>query len=189
MDMRRRTVLTIVGGGGLSLAGCVGAPGGDEPGGTASLPGECPKTQGLDVEWPDELDPSAVESFVETYEDRYYREVVLGHDPESGLASYQLDTWIEDRATATTDGYELSVSGGGVYRPTLYLTARPADAPEGAEVVPAGEFEDEALNATLAEATETDEATLHVDEHVVRRTTTDGTDPRDGKLLECRTSN
>jgi hypothetical protein len=266
--MKRRTLLAAIGGGTLSLAGCTTVPdpgdvGGETPvetdtgspessEGTAEpsdLPATCPTSQGLDVEWPEELDASAVESFVEAYERAYYREVVVDYEPESQLDAYEL-SGDASRPTAVVDGWELSYTGGGgVYRPTLWLSASTATPPDGADVVPASEIDDDLLTGLLEEAADTGDAQRHieppgekvdryvdllaslsddfdglssrgdsdalyvnvdgttveltaeadtfhgdywwkawyyVDEQVVRRTTHEDTDPREGKLLECR---
>ncbi|WP_435344900.1 hypothetical protein [Haloarchaeobius sp. HRN-SO-5] len=162
--MNRRTLLTTVAGGTLSLAGCTTQidPGGSDE--TTRPPENCPTTQGLDVEWPTELDASTVESFVESYEHAYYRDVVVEYEPESRLDSYELS----GDATSPTDvrdGWELSYSGsGGVYRPTLSLSARTATLPDGADVVPVSEVDDEVLTEVLDEAAETGTADHHVDQ-------------------------
>lgn len=246
--MKRRVLLTIIGGGTLSLAGCTtGTDTAD-----SDLPEDCPTTHGLDVEWPEDLDASTVEAFVEEYERVYYREVVVEYEPESPLDSYELSGSVTDPPREVGEGWELAYSGsGGVYRPTLQVKATAADPPDGADPVPASEVDDEALTETLERAAETGEAEFHVDtpgeevdryvdllaslsedferlsgpgdgdtlyvdvdgttvelsaeathlhgdywwtaryyvdEQVVRRTTDENTDPRDGKLLECRTN-
>lgn len=256
--MRRRTVLTVIVGGTLSTAGCTGVPDAAAGGSAAtettettetSVPENCPTTQGLDVEWPQELDAATVESFVGAYEDAYYREVVVDYEPESSLDSYGLSGGT-DEAIRVGDGWQVSYTGGGgVYTPTLGLRATTADPPDGADVVPSSEIEDDLLTGLLEDAVETGEARRHidtpgeevdryvdllsslsedfepltgpgdsdslyvdvdgtvveltaradsfhgdygwtvwyyVDERVVRRTTDGDTDPRDGKLLECR---
>lgn len=168
--MKRRAFLSVMGAVTLPLAGCtsesdgpVGTDDGtDEP---TAVPEECPITQELGVEWPDEFDASAVESFVEEYEYRYYRDAVVEFEPRSRLDSYQLNVWVSGGPTASGGGYELQVTGGGgVYHPRLLMEARESDPPDGAEVVPASEIDDAALNATLAEATEPEEAKLRIDE-------------------------
>lgn len=279
--MHRRALLTVLGSGALSLAGCStrtdtddGSDGTDSgpdtpdtPGRTttdtptgggetgtprsADLPDDCPTSQGLGVEWPRTLDGSTVASFVEAYERAYYREVVVGYDPESQLDSYELGGSVTDPPRRLGDGWEVAYSGsGGVYRPTLLFGATTSTPPEGADLVPVSDIEDDPLSGMLREAAETGEAELHiddpgeevdryvdllasvsedfrglsgpgdsdtlyvdvdgtavelsvqatnfhgdywwnawyyVDEHVVRRTDDEDTDPRNGKLLECRT--
>lgn len=272
--MKRRTLLTAIGGGTLSLAGCTTGTGSGETGdGTptvtetdtdtdtatvtpgdataesSAVPANCPTSQGLDVEWPADLDASTVESFVESYEHVYYREVVVDYEPESQLDAYEL-SGTATQPEAVGDGWVLSYSGsGGVYRPTLWLGASTTSPPEGADVVPVSEVDDDLLVGLLEEAAETGEAQRHieppgervdqyvdlleslsedfeglsgrgdsdslyvdvdgtvveltaeadtfhgdywweawyyVDEQVVRRTTDEDTDPRDGEVLECR---
>lgn len=244
--MQRRALLTIIGGGTLSLAGCTTGTGT----GDSDLPEDCPTTQGLAVEWPEDLDASTVEAFVEEYERAYYREVVVEYEPESRLDSYELSGTVADPPREVGDGWELAYSGsGGVYRPTLLVGATATDPPDGTDLVPVSEVDDEALTETLDEAARTGEAEFHVDtpgeevdryvdllaslsddferlsepgdsdtlyvdvdgtavelsatatnfhgdywwnaryyvdEQVVRRTTEENTDPRDGELLECR---
>lgn len=172
--MQRRTLLAAVGGA-LSLAGCtsggepIGTGGGtDEPDdGTDEpddLPDDCPKSQDLGVEWPDDLDASTVESFVEAYEHLYYRDVVVEYEPESSLDSYDLSGSVSDPPQETGDGWTLEYSGsGGVYRPTLLLGATTATPPDAADVVSVEEIDDEPLTETLEEAAETGEAEFHVD--------------------------
>lgn len=247
--MHRRTLLAGAAGT-IPLAGCLGGFADEGRGGTPDLPEDCPKTQGLDVAWPDDLDAAAVESFAQEYEYRYYRDVVVEYEPESRLDSYELHTGVSEGPTASGDGFELQVSGGGgVYMPTLLMTAETADPPDGAEVVPASEIDDVGLSSLLRDAAASGEAELHVDdpgeeveqylellasvseefervagpghsasayvavedatveltvqatrfhgdygwwawyyvdEYVVRRTTEEDVDPRNGTLLECR---
>ncbi|PSP18834.1 hypothetical protein BRC62_02510 [Halobacteriales archaeon QH_10_67_13] len=274
--MRRRTLLTALGAATVPLAGCttgtdpVGADGGtpadtdtpDADGGaptsTASdgtaertdAPEDCPASQELGVERPEDLDASTVEAFVEEHERVYHRDVVIEYEPESSLDSYELSGSVTGSPRPVGDGWELEYAGsGGIYRPTLLLGATTADPPDGADTVPVSEVDDDRLAGTLREAAETGEAELHVDtpgeevdryvellaslsddfgrlsgrgdsdtpyvdvdgttvgltatatsfhgdyewsawyyvdERVVRRTTDEETDPRDGKLLECR---
>jgi len=163
--MHRRTFLTIVGGGALSLAGCTSGP---DPGeGTPThtdLPAECPTSQDLGVEWPADLDAETVESFVEEYEHVYHRDAVVEYEPESQLDSYELSGTVSEGPRAAGDGWELAYSGsGGVYRPTLMIGAATAEPPEDADVVPVEEVDDEPLTETLEEAAETGEAEYHVE--------------------------
>lgn len=128
------------------------------------LPEDCPTTQGLDVEWPEELDDAAVESFVEAYEHAYYRDVVVEYEPESQADSYDLSGGVNSGPSEVGDGWRVSYSGsGGVYRPTLSLQAATADPLDGADVVPVGEIDDAALTETLEAAAETGEADHHVE--------------------------
>lgn len=166
--MQRRALLSAVGAGTLSLAGCVtridsGAATGrsDEP---TELPEECPTSQGLDVEWPEDLDASTVESFVEEYEHVYYRDVVVAYEPESQLDSYDLAGSVTEPPREVADGWTLEYrGGGGVYTPTLLLEATASEPPAGTDAVPADEIDDEALIETLEEAADSGEAQLHVD--------------------------
>jgi len=185
--MQRRTLLTLLGAGTLSLAGCTSR---SEPAGTddgtqtetptpddetpertdtttasdgttepTALPDDCPTTQDLNVEWPTELDGESVETFVEAYEEAYYREVVVEYEPETRLDEYGLAGSVGEGPQRAGDGWVLTYSGsGGVYRPGLFLSAETADAPEGAEVVSADEIEDETLTEVLTTAAEAGEA-------------------------------
>jgi hypothetical protein len=234
-------------------------PGTDRPGtdgGTTDddppvLPESCPTSQDLDVDvaWPTDPDADAVSAFVEAYEAAYYREVVVDYDPETPLADYELYGGVEGVREAD-DGWIVAYSGqGAVYQGSLYFEAEPAEAPEGADVVPAGEVEDDRLTALVEGAVENgtaddhvyetgplkryldalpalsddvdeltergQEETLYVDadgtvvavtvtagnfhgdywwtaryyvtDRVVRRAEGEDADPREGKLLECRT--
>lgn len=176
--MQRRRLLAALGAGTAGLAGCVSGPAADdgtpddrsgtadepEPTTEPPLPADCPTTQGLGVEWPSELDAAAVESFVERYERRYYRDVVVAYEPESELDSYELSGSVTDGPTERGEGWELAYSGGGgVYRPTLHLGASTADPPADADVVPVSEIDDATVTDLLEEAAATGEAEHHVD--------------------------
>lgn len=170
----RRTLLASVAG--LALAGCTGSGEGDgqETGGTAdptseeaddsAHPADCPTTQGLDVRWPSTLDTHTVASFLEIYEHRYYRDVVVEYEPESRLDEYALSVSIEDGPRRVDGGFEATLSGGGgVYRPTLHLTATVAEPPAEPEPVPMSEIETPAIRDFLAEAVGAGEAEHHVE--------------------------
>lgn len=161
--MHRRRLVALIGTGALPVAGCLSGPGtsGDE---STPLPEACPTTQGLAVDWPRELDPAAVESFVEAYEQAYYREVVVGYEPRSQLDSYDLSGLVMDGPSPAGDGWVLKYSGnGGVYRPTLFLEATASDPPEETDVVPVNEIEDDPVIETLEAAAQDGEASYHVD--------------------------
>lgn len=185
--MRRRTLLAALG----AAAGLAGCTTGDEPGdggdtgggegtpvpptatptatgtttgGSTDTPEDCPTSRGLGVEPPEDLDASAVESFVEAYEHVYYRDVVVEYEPESRLDSYELDGGVTDPPRRVGDGWELEYSGsGGIYRPTLALGARRTDPPDGADVVPVDGIDEGPVAETLEEAAETGEAEHHVE--------------------------
>jgi hypothetical protein len=156
--MRRRTVLTGTGTGLCALAGCATLAS------DRDLPDDCPTTRDLGVEIPDDLDADSVASFVEAYEAAYYREVVVNYEPESSVDEYRLDGRVTGEPQSVSDGWIVEYDGsGGVYRPTLYLRATTADAPEGADVVPASEIDDAPVTDTVEAAAETGEAEHHVD--------------------------
>lgn len=172
--MRRRRLLALLGSGALPLAGCLSGTGttGDDP--TASpagtdeeptpLPEACPTTQGLDIEWPENLDAAAVESFVEAYERAYYREVVVAYEPRSQLDSYDLSGHVTDGPSKVGDGWVLKYAGsGGVYRPTLHLDATVAEPPDDATPVPLREIDDEPATELLEKAARQGEASYHVE--------------------------
>jgi hypothetical protein len=215
-------------------------------------PDACPTSENLGIAWPNVDDPDGVASFVEAYEAAYYREVVVEYDPGSRFASYELTGSVSTPPQAVGDGWELAYSGSGaVYTPTLLLEATATAPPDGADVVAAGEIDDEAVAGVLEEAAATGAAEHHVetpgvrvdqlvdrfaelsegferlsdrqesdtlyvdvdgtsvelsvtptgfhgdywwsaryyvDERVVRRTTEEDVDPRNGVLLECRSA-
>lgn len=193
--MHRRTFLAALGSGTLALAGCLtetdpagsdGTPDGtdqqspDQPGtdtpdntdqGPADLPDECPTSQDLGVEWPEELNAATVTSFVETYEDAYYRDVVVEYDPDVKFSSYQLTGSVTGPPVETGEGWTVEYSGGGaVYRPNMLLTGAPAESPADADVVSIDEIEDDTLRSVAREAARTGEAENYVrsEEDVVR---------------------
>jgi hypothetical protein len=166
MDASRRTLLAAAGAVAVGTAGCIGDPTGDgSPTGTdRDLPGECPTTRDLGVEWPAELDAETAASFVESYENAYYREAVVEYEPDSRVDEYDLAATTGD-VTAVGEGYEVTVSGnGGVYHPTLQLQAAAAEPPKGADVVPFSEVEDDLLREVLTRAAESGEHDAHVDD-------------------------
>ncbi|MBX0322000.1 hypothetical protein EGH21_03035 [Halomicroarcula sp. F13] len=158
--MRRRRLLTALGAAPLAVAGCLSSA----PSAGADLPEDCPTSQNLGVEWPEQLDASTVESFVERYEGTYYREVVVDYEPETRLDAYALHGSVTDPPTRRGDGWVVSYSGsGGVYRPTLLLEAETGEAPEGITPVPVASIDNAPLTETLREAAETGSAQLHVE--------------------------
>ncbi|UIO99243.1 hypothetical protein Hbl1158_11975 [Halobaculum sp. CBA1158] len=181
--MDRRTVLAAIGAGAASLAGCTADPGSagtnDETSAGRSSEGDpsersrsedgsasadCPTSQDLGVDWPEDLDRSTVESFVEAYERVYYRERVVEYEPESPLDSYDLAGSVNESPTRVGDGWEVTYSGsGGVYRPTLFLEAATTDPDDGETEFSVDEVDDEALADLLERAAETGDAELHVD--------------------------
>lgn len=156
--MRRRTVLTGAGAGLCALAGCTTLASERE------LPDDCPTTQDLGVDPPDDLDADAVVSFVEAYEAAYYREVVVNYEPESPVDEYRLSGHVTGEPRTVGDGWVVEYDGsGGVYRPTLHFRGTTADAPAGADVVPASEIDDATLTDVVETAAETGEAEHHVE--------------------------
>ena len=176
MDLSRRTLLAVAATGTAGTAGCPdsafggtdseGSPTDDEVSPTPTdqeLPEGCPTTQGLDVEWPTELTDESVETFVEAYENAYYREVVVDYEPTTVVDEYRLEASVRDGPTAVDGGYEAALSGGGgIYGPGLHLQAEPADPPAGADVVPAGEVSDDTLRGVLETAAAGGEAETRV---------------------------
>jgi hypothetical protein len=155
-SMHRRTLLSALGA--AALGGCLDsdlpAVGDDTP----DLPEECPVSQDLGVEWPEDLDADSAETFVETYENVYYRERVVAYEPETPLDSYQLRARVED-VRSVGEGYEVAVSGnGGVYRPGLHFSAHRGDSAADAERVDASAVEDHLVSDLLTTAAEEGEA-------------------------------
>ncbi|PSP78439.1 hypothetical protein BRC81_07810 [Halobacteriales archaeon QS_1_68_20] len=162
--MNRRDVLQAASAGVVvALAGCLGS---GESGPTAQQPDDCPVTQGLDVGWPEELTTETVESFVENYENAYYREKVVDFEQETRLDEYALSANVASGPTESGAGYEVELSGGGgVYRPNLHLAATVADAPVDADVHSTDDLET-GLASLLRDAADSDE---EVTQHVTRR--------------------
>lgn len=158
--MRRRTLLTAIGAGTVSLAGCLsGALPSDDGASTDDLPAACPVSQDYDVDWPDDLDAAAVETFVAAYEDVHYREAVVGYEPETPLDSYGLYGSVSDQPAQVDGGWQATYSGsGGVYRPTLVLDATTEPPPSDADVIALAEVDDDRLTDLLEEGAETGEA-------------------------------
>ena len=147
----------------VAVAGCLDRLSAGDPG--RDLPEECPTSQDLDVEWPRELTPETVEAFVESYDEAYVREVVVGFESDSRLDAYRMSGGVDGAPTERGDGYVVETSGGGaVYTPHLHLTAAVAEAPEDAERVAHGEVDHEDLRRLLAAAVDADdgEATARV---------------------------
>lgn len=172
--MNRRQLLFLFATGALPGAGCLSGTEttGDEPNSPPEGTGEdptahpeaCPTSQGLGVDRPEDLDAATVEAFVEAYEQSYYREIVVGYEPRSQLDSYELSGLVMDEPSPVGDGWVLKYSGnGGVYRPTLFLEATVSDPPDGADVVPISEVDDDPATETLEEAAQDGNASYHVD--------------------------
>ncbi|MEF8807619.1 hypothetical protein [Natronomonas sp.] len=161
----RRTLLAGLGA--VVIGGCTESSlpdglGGNDTETEPDLPEECPVTQDLDVEWPESFDAETAESFVEAYENVYYREVVVEYEPETRLDSYDLGVHSEGVQSAG-DGYEVKVSGnGGIYRPDLLFDAHREDDPADAERVAASEIGDEWLRNLLETAATEGEAAAQV---------------------------
>ena len=172
MNLSRRTLLAAAATGTAGTAGCLdGAFGGtdgersptdDEASSTPTdreLPAECPTTQDLNVEWPTELTDESVETFVEAYENAYYREAVVEYEPTTVVDEYGLAASVSDGPVAVDGGYRVVLSGsGGVYEPGLHLRAGGADPPAGADVVPVGEVSDDTLREVIETAAAEGEA-------------------------------
>lgn len=168
----------LAGAAAVAVAGCLGVGGdGDTADETGDgLPEDCPTTQGLDVERPENLTTQAVRQFVERYEKRYYREVVLDYEPDSRLDAYRLGGSVRERVERRDDGYVAEFEGGGaVYRPDLQVTAAVAEAPAGRDPLDHEEIDDEDLRGLLEDAVEADRNDEedgdddHGDDETVRR--------------------
>lgn len=143
----RRTLLA--GAASVGVPGCTlgGGDGNGEGDGRARDPPDaCPTSHDLGVEWPDELTAESVAGFVETYENRYYREVVIGYEPGTRLDDYRLDGSVQSGVEKRDGGYVAKfVGGGALYRPNLHVTAEVAGAAEGREPLDVEEIDDERL--------------------------------------------
>ncbi|WP_380680259.1 hypothetical protein [Salinigranum sp. GCM10025319] len=171
--MQRRTFLASIGVGTLSLAGCTAwSDSGSSGRGTdeaADLPEDCPTTQGLDVDWPGELDAPTVETFVEEYEWVYYRDVVVEYE-DSRFSSYQLSGQVSIGPTRVGGGYVVEYSGdGAIYETELRLRATTSEPPDGADIVQMSAIDDSRLADLLIEAAETGEADDYVPDTETRR--------------------
>lgn len=153
----RRALLASVGA--VAAGGCISQPSTD--GVEDDLPEGCPISQELDVEWPEELDRSSAQSFVEAYAAEYYREVVIEYEPESQIDSYQLTVGANE-AVEEGNGYEVDVNGGGgLYTPHLILKASVTESSTGDEPVPADDVDDTLLQDLLSKAAENPETDPH----------------------------
>lgn len=162
--MQRRTLIAGAAGT-IPLAGCITSLGSEnnsnEP---DSGPENCPTSQDIGVEWPEELDASSVKSYIEDYEQAYHREIVVEYTPETPLDSYEANGDVTTGPNEVGDGWELKYMGGGaVYRPTLMMGATPQEAPSDIDPVPLEEIDKNALVDMLQEAAETGEAELAVE--------------------------
>lgn len=156
--MKRRTLLTAVGVGSLSIAGCIAS----ELTGREDLPDDCPISQNVGVEWPSNLDESTVAMFIERYEEAYYRLQVIDtkFEPESRLFEYS--GWIsriENVTAVEGGGWRVHFSGiVNVQRGDLLLEATVSDPPDDVRVVSADDVDDERLRDVLEGAAETGQA-------------------------------
>ena len=176
MDLSRRTLLAATAAGAVGTAGCLdgafggtddeGSPTDDEASPTPTdreLPAGCPTTQDLDVDWPTELTDESVETFVEAYENAYYREAVVDYEPATVVDEYGLAASVSDGPVAVDGGYRVVLSGsGGVYEPGLHLRAERTDPPTDADAVAAAEADDSILRVVLETAAAEGEAETHV---------------------------
>lgn len=158
--MRRRQLLTSAVAGSLPLAGCAAASGLFGP----DLPEGCPTSQDLEVEWPRDLDESTVASFVEAYEERYYREVVFDYEPVSRFSYVGSAISRVKDVTEADRGWRVHFSGVlGVNEAFMHLMATSSDPPDDANVLQQSTFDDERLIELFDEAAETGEAELEIE--------------------------
>lgn len=109
--MQRRALLASFAVGTISVGGCLSSPGSND---REQLPDDCPTSQDVGVEWPRDLDESRVESFIERYEETYYRQHVIDtlFEPESRLFGYS--GWIsriKDVTRLEEGGWRVHFSG------------------------------------------------------------------------------
>jgi len=165
--MHRRTLLSAVAAGSVTLAGCAAdEDDGDGGGGGSSpepdttedpsdLPNVCPTSQDLGVEWPTDLDTESVATFVERYEAAYYRNVVVDFDPDAPFTEYSLDGELSEPPEQVDGGWELTYTGSGaVYNANLALSATATDAPDDADLVDVEAFERHSVTAMVRTAAE-----------------------------------
>lgn len=153
--MKRRTLLSAFAAGSTSIAGCTAATSFFGPG----LPEACPTSQDLGVEWPKNLDESTVASFVEAYEERYYRRVVFDYEPVSRFSYVGSAISRVKDVTEVDRGWRVHFSGTlGVNEAFMHLKATRSEPPEEAEVLSVSQLDDERLTELLDEAAETGEA-------------------------------
>lgn len=168
--MRRRALLTSALAGSLTLPGCTTATRLFEP----NLPEPCPTSQDLGVEWPRDLNQSTVATFVEGYEEQYYRQVVFDYEPESRFSRVGSAIARVKNVTKANGGWRVHFSGIlGINEAFTQLYAAPSDPPDEADVVSLDEIDHEQLRELLNDAVETGEAELEIspgetDEYVDR---------------------
>lgn len=172
MAFTRRDLLAATAAATVGTAGCSDrlADGPDEqstvtPVGTRTdRPADCPTTQGLDVQWPTDLDAATAESFVVAYEHAYVREEVIEYEPDSRLDEYAISTDVRQGAEPIDDGYEVRVtSNGAVWEPTLRLEAASARPPEDADVVPVASVDPSLIRTVLRTAAREGEGEANLD--------------------------
>lgn len=158
--MDRREVLTLIAGGGsIALSGClesVGDGNGDGP--NDELPDECPVSETLGLDWPEQLYEDIVASFIEQYEAEYLREVEIGFEPVTRYDSYGIE--VDGRSiTEREDGFEMRIdSGGPILTPNLDLIATVTDPPDGVEPVAIEDLENDLAKQVISDAIEEGEA-------------------------------
>lgn len=177
--MRRRSYLLAVAAGPLWLAGCMsgqdpaGTDGrsGETPTGTSTpLPEACPTSQDLGIEWPRDLTPSTVATFIAEYERTYYRQVVFEFEPESRFSRVGSAISRAENVSESDDGWRVQIAGRlGIEEAFTWLRAATADPPDDVQVIPRTEVQDDRLTALLDEAVQTGEAE--------RRLSVEDTDP------------
>lgn len=125
--MRRRRLLTLCGGTlSVTLAGCVGPLEATDAGlRPDSWDDHCPGSTHLDIDFPDDLTRSAVNTFVTTYTEQYLQEVHYeltmfhGHDASISPA---------DGPSAVGDGYEGELGGRfSTIEPAISIEATQSD--------------------------------------------------------------
>lgn len=138
------------------MAGCIAPPGSDE---SEELPDDCPTSQDAGVEWPRDLDESTVETFIERYEEAYYRQQVIDtlFEPESRLFGYS--GWIsriKDVTRIEAGGWRVHFAGiVNIQRGDLVFEATTTDPPGDEQVIPSGNVDDDLLTEVLVAAAET----------------------------------
>lgn len=160
--MRRRSLLATVLAGSLPFTGCTGL----EQRAGADLPDDCPRSQDLGVEWPRDLDESAAGTFVEQYEEAYYRQEIIDtlYDPQSRLFGYE--GWIsriKDITEVEGGGWRVHFSGVvNIQRGDLVFEASATDSPGDNQLIPIDRIEDERLTEVLQGAAESGQESVRI---------------------------
>ncbi|WP_147438078.1 hypothetical protein [Halorubrum sp. Atlit-28R] len=148
----------------VGLAGCT-ASGDAQPPSEDELPDQCPMSQTLDVQWPQNLNTEAVADFAKTYEVAYRSR---NSDLQPPWSSSSYSARVEQEPKRTADGYQVTlvvsasiiqaagslnayeVDSDGIRKSTTRLES--SDLPDDPTYIPIGEVEDRLLHRLLESA-------------------------------------